>query len=123
VREARSIVYPHRHARRGQRIDATRASARRRLVGDHPNINAALFGPDQRPNDPGTDRQAVAATRISRSAVSMALTANAAQSSSGAKQTAIAASVEAEAADCEGEIAPSASVRANRNTHYGYSFP
>jgi hypothetical protein len=36
----------------------------------------------------------------------MALTANAAQSSSGAKQTAITASVEAEAADCVGEIAP-----------------
>jgi hypothetical protein len=33
--------------------------SRRRLVGDHPNINAALFGPDQRPDDAGTDGQAV----------------------------------------------------------------
>jgi hypothetical protein len=46
------IVYPHRHASGGQRIDATRASARRRLVGDHPNVNAALFRPDQRPTMP-----------------------------------------------------------------------
>jgi hypothetical protein len=53
------IVYPDRHARRGQRIDATRTSARRRLVGDHPNVNAALFGPDQRPDDAGTDREAI----------------------------------------------------------------
>jgi hypothetical protein len=57
--EARSIVDPNRHATGGQRLDATRASARCRLVGDHPNVNSALFGPDQRPNDPGTDRQAV----------------------------------------------------------------
>jgi hypothetical protein len=59
VRETRSIVNPKRHASGDQRIDATCASVRRRPVGDHPNINAALFGPDQRPNDAGTDRQAV----------------------------------------------------------------
>jgi hypothetical protein len=59
MRQTRSIVDPNRHASGGQRIDATCASARCRLVGDHPNINATLFGPDQRPNDAGTDRQAV----------------------------------------------------------------
>jgi hypothetical protein len=53
MREARSIVDPNRHASGAQRIDATRASARRRPVGDHPNINAALFGADQRPRSVG----------------------------------------------------------------------
>jgi hypothetical protein len=59
MREACSIVDPNRHACGGQRIAATCASARRRLVGDHPNINAAFFGPNQRPDNAGTDRQAV----------------------------------------------------------------
>jgi hypothetical protein len=36
-----------------------RVRTARRLVRDHPNINAALFCPDQRPDDAGTDRQAV----------------------------------------------------------------
>jgi hypothetical protein len=40
MREARSIIDPNRHASGDQRINATCAPARRRLVGDHPNINA-----------------------------------------------------------------------------------
>jgi hypothetical protein len=52
MREARSIIDPNRHASGDQRINATCAPARRRLVGDHPNINAALFGADQRPTMP-----------------------------------------------------------------------
>jgi hypothetical protein len=59
MREARSIVDPNRHASGDQRLDATRASTRRRPVGDHSNINAALFAADKRPNDAGTDGQAV----------------------------------------------------------------
>jgi hypothetical protein len=59
MRSARSIVYPNRHASGSQRIDATCPSARGRLVGDYPHVNAALFGPDQRPDDAGTDGQAV----------------------------------------------------------------
>jgi hypothetical protein len=49
--------------------------------------------------------------------LSIARTAKAAQSSSGAKQTAIAASVDTEATGSVGESAPSASERAIGNTH------
>jgi hypothetical protein len=49
--------------------------------------------------------------------LSIARTAKAAQSSSGAKQTAIAASVDTEAAGSVGKSPPSASDRASENTH------
>src|SRR6516165_4543675 len=50
-RKPRSLVNPHRHIGLGQRLDPARAPARRRPIGDHPNINAALLRPDQRPDD------------------------------------------------------------------------
>jgi hypothetical protein len=46
VREARSIVDPNRHASGGQRLDATCASARRRLVGDYANIKPHALWPE-----------------------------------------------------------------------------
>jgi hypothetical protein len=52
VRHARAIVNPHRHTRRSQRVNPARRSARRAPVGDHPDINAALLGPDERPTIP-----------------------------------------------------------------------
>jgi hypothetical protein len=57
----RSIAYPDRHACRGDRLDPACASAGYAAIGDHPDIDAALLGPDQRPGDPGVDREAVGA--------------------------------------------------------------
>jgi len=54
-----------------------------------------------------------ALTRISRSELSIARTANAAQSSSGEKQTAIAAPAAIEAVRNVGAIAPNASAKWN----------
>lgn len=59
VREPRPAVYPHRHSRRRQRLDPARASARRAPIGDHPDIDPAFLGPDQRADNAGPDRQPV----------------------------------------------------------------
>jgi hypothetical protein len=91
VRDPRLTVDPDRHACSGQGLDTVRSRARRALVGDQLDIKTASLGADQRLHDARTVVRPRAPTRISRSALSTARTAKAAQSSSGEKQTAIAA--------------------------------
>jgi hypothetical protein len=77
-------------------LTAARANAGG-LVGDHLDVDARSLGTDWRPNDAGTDRQAIGADddlMICPSASSIARAATAVQSSSGAKQTAMAAPVD-----------------------------
>jgi len=81
-------------------------------LSDQPDINAALLGADQRFYDAGAGSEAVAPTRISRSALSIARTANAAQSSSGAKKTAITSFDVTEAAGSACGVMAKASDRA-----------
>ncbi len=108
MRDARLIVDPDWDACCGQRLDPARTATRCGLVRDQPDIDPAL-------------RSGIveALTRISLSALSIGRTAKAAQSSSGAKQTATAAPDETEAASCIGESTPKERARARCNTHYG----
>jgi len=52
VREPRPIVYPDRHACRGQRVNPARPAARGAPIGDHLDINPALLGPVSAPTTP-----------------------------------------------------------------------
>jgi len=52
VRDPRLVIDPDGDTRRGQRVDPARTSTRRGPVCDQPDINAALFSPDQRSDDP-----------------------------------------------------------------------
>jgi hypothetical protein len=94
VGDRRSIIYTDRHARRFQRLDPARASARRFPIREQPDINAPLLRADQRPYI-------------------------ASQSSSGAKQTSTAALVAMEAAVSTVQTTPNASGNAIKNTHNG----
>jgi hypothetical protein len=60
-RDPRLSVNPYRHARGGQGLDPACVFARRGLVRDQLDINAAFLGPDQRLDDPRASRQSIGA--------------------------------------------------------------
>ena len=63
MRDPGLIVYPDRHARCGQGLDATCSPARRSLIGDQPNIDVPLLRADERPNNAGADCQTIGANK------------------------------------------------------------
>ena len=89
--DARAVIDPDRHPGARQRIDAAVAAARCRLVGDQLDLDAAPVRAQQRLDNPGPGGQAVGADQDLASARSIARTAKAAQSLSGAKHISIVA--------------------------------
>jgi hypothetical protein len=112
----RLIVYPDRDARSSQRLDPACPTARCALVGNQPDIDPALFGPDQRLNDARPGGEAIGANEDLVLGMSIGRIAKAAQSSSGAKQTATAASDVTEGAGSAGDNTPKTSEITSINT-------
>ena len=63
MRDPGLIIDPDRHSRRGQWLHGAVALARRGLVGNQPNVDAALLGVDQRLDDAGPVGQAIGADK------------------------------------------------------------
>ena len=119
MRNSRLSVNPDRHARGGQGLDPAFAFARRGLVSDEPYVNPALLRGNQCLDNPRASSQPIGTDQDFALGV-VDGTANAAQSSSGVKQTAMAAPEATEEAGRMGANAPSASDRATKNTQKLY---
>ena len=119
MRDPAPVVDPNRHTRRSQQFHAALALAGCRLVGDQANIDAALLGTDQRLDDARAGGEPIGADQDLTLGIVDRPVGKAAQSSSGEKQTAIAAPAATDEAGNTGERLARARERerAAANTH------